>query len=379
MKKSGALLLLLGITFIFGCKKESETIEQSAEIKISAVSPSMLTIDHTSEGFLITLNNGDIIHFYRLDEGTFGGHVGNGGKVVSRKSSDNGMTWGSDKLVYSDEFDNRNVRGGITDDGTIIVFFRRYNAEAGQPVDLNYIMSQDDGNTWTPRQSIDFNLGHIIEVWIDNFIRLESNKYLLPVHGVEYCELRYFSINDGSFNLTDQFWNWDYASNHDFGIDEPSFTLLENGKIIGLFRDETIRLNYYQVTSSDLGQTWTEPKRTNICEPFFSPSPLIQYDADNERLIVVGTDRRKQNGGGHLAEDSKVWIYSNEVSAVFNTPDNYTLIDTLNRPDPSGYVFYGYPAMTLTKDNQYLVVFTESYLDAENEDADLYQFYIYFE
>ena len=37
------------------------------------------------------LDNGDIINFYRLDEGLAGGHIGNGGKVVKKISIDNGM------------------------------------------------------------------------------------------------------------------------------------------------------------------------------------------------------------------------------------------------------------------------------------------------
>ncbi len=35
---------------------------------------------------------------------------------------------------------------------------------------------------------------------------------------------------------------------------------------------------------------------------------------------------------------------------------------------------YGYPCFTKTNLNDYLIIFTDSYIDAQNEDADLFQF-----
>jgi hypothetical protein len=349
-------------SLFFACTKDQ--IEDKI-LKVSDISPSLITEDHVSEGFLITLSNGD--------------HVGNNGRIVRRTSKDNGNTWSVEETIYSDEFDDRNIRGGITEDGAIVLFFRRYDKQIWQAVDLNYIISFDGGNNWSERVTVNFGLDHIYEVWIDNFIKLGPNKYMLPIHGVEYCEIRFFNIIDNSLLISDKIWDWDYTTNHLYGIDEPMFTLIDGNRILGLFRDETERLNYFQVTSTDLGNTWTQPVRTNICKPYFSPSPLVFYDENNNKVIVVGTDRREFNGEIYLAEDSQIWIYSNNPDSIFTAPYDYHLYDTIKRPLPSDYMLYGYSSYTKTKENKYLIVFTDSSFDGENEDANMYQFTIQYQ
>jgi hypothetical protein len=67
---------------------------------------------------------------------------------------------------------------------------------------------------------------------------------------------------------------------------------------------------------------------------------------------------------------------SNKADDVLLTPNNYTLISQINRPKPTDYMFYDYPAFTKTNDGRYLVIVTESYFDGTNEYADLHQFTI---
>ena len=377
MRKINILIVLLFL--LYACSKKSEDIIVEKKIQISTITPSLTNEDHVSEGVMVLLQDGRILQFYRLDSGKTGDHIGNNGKIVKRISADNGNSWGVAEIVYSDEYDDRNIRGGITETGAIILFFRRYDAEIAQKVDLNYIISNDGGNTWSERKVLDFGLDHIIEVWIDNFLIIGSNNYMLPVHGVGYCEIHFFSLAGNSLIIDEPNWIWDYSGNYEFGIDEPSFTLIGGNKIIGLFRDEISRRNYFQVVSTDGGITWTQPIRTNICEPFFSPSPLIFFDAANNDVIVVGTDRRDYNGNQYKAENSKVWIYSSDSDDVFNYPENHQIIDTLNRPMPSEWNFYGYPNYTQTNDNTYLIMFTGSSYDGVNEDADLFQFTIQYQ
>lgn len=374
MKKFIALVFL-GL-LLFACSKnqiETETLH------ISEVTTSLVNEDHNSEGILVTLANGDILQFYRLDSGVSGDHIGNTGHIVKRISTDNGNTWSREETVYSDEYDNRNTRGGITENGTIILFFRRYDAQNHQAIDLNYIFSKDGGRIWSERKVLDFNLDLAYEVWIDNFIIIESNNYMLPIHGVGYCEIRFFSLINHTLVLTEKKWVWDYTKNHLFGIDEPMFTVVGENKILGLFRDDTEKSNYFQVTSTDFGNTWTEPTRTNICEPYFSPSPLLFFVEDQKKIIVVGTDRRQFSGDNYSAKDSQVWIYSNSIDSIFNSPHSYNLMTTINRPIKTDYMFYGYPAFTKTNNDKYLIVFTDSSFDGENEDADLFQFTIQYQ
>jgi len=116
---------------------------------ISGISESLISEDHTAEGLLITLENGDIMHFYRMDPGSTGDHTGNAGRVVKRMSNYGGFFWSPCEPVYDDEYDDRNINGGILDNGRIILTFRRYNAPIAEHIDFNLIYSDDNGDTWS--------------------------------------------------------------------------------------------------------------------------------------------------------------------------------------------------------------------------------------
>jgi hypothetical protein len=362
---------------MFSCKKDSNSTDVVKTADVSDIIPSLNTPDHTSEGFLASFSNGTIIHIFRLDSGINGSHIGNTGRISKRISNDYGKTWTAPVTIYDDGFDDRNVRGGLTDDGKLIVFFRRFNATNLSPVDLNYIISTDLGITWSAKKQIDisnFPL-YTTESWVDNFVKLSANEYLLPIHGLGYCEFRKFSTGNTDINFLPFKSIIDTTVSKLIGIDEPYCCKNSDNKLICLFRDEsssTSRINYYQSVSSDLGVTWSIPVRTKIGAPFFCPSPLIFYDSSiANNTFVIATDRR-------ISDDynSKVWIYNDSFDNFFNMTNKDNLILNINRPKPSSYMFYGYPIFTKMKNNKYLVIITESMFDGVNEDADFYQFEI---
>ncbi len=123
MRTSLKIFSLL-IFLIFACLKDdlNEPIHEKPQTIITLPKGSLINEDHTSEGFLISLEDGIIVHFFRLDPGENGSHIGNKGRIVKRVSLDDGNTWSSHSIVYEDDFDDRNVHGGITDDNLIVFF-----------------------------------------------------------------------------------------------------------------------------------------------------------------------------------------------------------------------------------------------------------------
>ena len=154
------------------------------DIVVSDLKSTNVNEDHVSEGVMVTLSNGDILNFYRNDPQKKGNHIGNHGKIVKRRSSDGGETWQNEVIIFSDEYDDRNIRGGITDEGYIVLFFRRFNAENRDTIDINYIISYDNGVSWTERKVLEFDTSIAEEVWFDNIINLNNGKYLMPIHGI---------------------------------------------------------------------------------------------------------------------------------------------------------------------------------------------------
>ena len=340
---------------------------------VQPIVPSLVSNDHTSEGFLVTLSNGNIIHFFRLDPGSTGDHTGNGGCLAKRMTTDGGISWTSPDTVFNDQYDDRNINGGILTSGRIVLTFRRYDAPNAQHIDYNLIYSDDGGNTWSPRQVLQY-YGHSSDC--QKFLPyVPGNGYLNLVINKDFVET-IFSNN--GINWSNPGFTWDYTSNHQFVIDETCITYTKNGILIGLMRNDTdiTGANYYQVYSTDYGNNWSQPVHTNMANGFFCPSPLIFYDSITDYVWAIATDRRRNpNQNLNTPINSKIYVYRNKVDSIYNAPTRWILVDSLMRPYPNRYRFYGYPCVTRKANGNFLIVFTESY-HAVHERALLYQFEI---
>lgn len=366
MKLFYAVVIFLFVNFSFGQNTSYKTV-------ITDIAPSLISSDHTSEGFMVTLNNGRIIHFFRFDPGLEAHHIGNKGKIAKRYSDDGGATWSGLIDVYSDSFDDRNINGGIVGNERIVMTFRRYDADSLKHIDFNLIYSDDGGETWSERKILN-TYGVCGDT--HTLISVPGKGYMNVFSNVNYIEIRYSHDGIDWSNLA---YAWDYSISLEYKINESCFAYAKDGKMVGLMRNETYTLggNYYQVVSSDSGTTWTNPISTNIADSFFCPSPKIFYDERHEDLWSIATDRRGGNGLNSANVNSEIWIYSNKIEDVFASPKNWTLIDKMKRPLPSIYRLYGYATYTKKKNGNYLIVFSEGSRKVNNkEDSDFYQFEI---
>lgn len=343
-------------------------------ILISDFSESLVSEDHTSEGFILGLENGDLLNIFRLDPGYAGDHVGNNAMLVKRTSSDQGLTWSEPEVIYNDSlYDDRNMIGGLIGKDSIIVFFRKYNAY-NFPVHVGsyYFYSFDGGETWTEPILFQTNL-HNHAYTTSKMIHVPTRGYLIALYMQHYVEIRF--SHDG-FNWDTVNYVWDYRHNFQYRISEVSFAYVGEGKILGLMRNcrPGLGQNYFFVYSEDYGHSWTEPLITNLAFPFNCPAPLIFYDEDYDDVWTIVTDRRSSALGISAYEES-LWIYRNKADELIENSQNFNLIKRIQRPIPSGFRFYGYPAQMKLDRDKYLILFTESYLKANGkEGAYLYQF-----
>lgn len=346
-------------------------------IVIGEFQESLISEDHTSEGFILGLENGDLINIFRLDPGFEGDHVGNNAMLVKRISSDNGQTWTPPEPIYNDFIsDNRNMQGALIGKDSIVVFFRRYwaNPPAHQ-LGMYYFYSFDGGITWTEPNMISTILSN--SAFTTSKLTYVPNRgYLLPIYNAHYyVEIR-FSPDGLSWDNID--YVWDYRMTFQYKISEPSFAYVGNGQIIGIFRNDLVGLgqNYFKVYSSDYGYTWTEPQSTNLAYPFTCPAPLIFYDEDYDDVWTIVTDRRSNIPGQNPYEES-IWIYKNKAHEIALNPQNFNLIAQIQRPQPTNFRFYGYPAQMKISPTTYLIIITESFKKLNNkEGANLFQFEI---
>ncbi len=368
---------------IFVCNREYISLfadEQFEHVNanVSTITNSLVSTDHCSEGFLVTLQNGSIIHFFRLDPGNEGGHVGNDAGIFKRISSDNGTSWSPPEQIYNDTlYDDRNIYGGLIGQDSIILFFRKYNANNAMAISYHTMLSTTGGQTWEAPVSLNktpntFYMSHQI-------VKVPGRGYMAAFWGYYYIELRF---SPDGLDWSNIGYTFDYRNTQQYYLTEVSFAYCGDGRLIGLVRDKR---NMYgstmlHVASNDYGYTWSEPASTNIGYPFPSGNPLIFYDNQHDEVFVVATDRRHYIGNPYYADQSKIWIYRNKPEAILSNPLGFHLTDTINRPFYNYHMFYGYPTFTRKSDGDYLIVFTDCFKKAnKKEDADLFQFNISFE
>jgi hypothetical protein len=363
------ILLLAHVFFGF----QSFCFSQSFnDFTITPNTGSLISIDHTFTGFTKKLPSGRILHFFRLDPGDNGNHVGNNGGIAKRFSDDNGLTWSMPEIIYKDEFDDRIGTGGILDNGEIIIFFARYNCTSqwgGYFVDMNYISSSDNGNTWTNR-IFQENINKSVYMY-DIFKIPGKTGYFAASYGGYYVDIRH--SNDGH-NWDSIYTKWDYSSSMQLAICEPMFTVLGNGKIIGLFRID--KLTIFQTVSGDNGQTWSALEPTNLANGFATSFPFQVYDERDKKVYTIVCDRR---GADYDMNNfnSGTWIYSNDPDEIFTDAHNYGNCRFEPRGNPNLFRLLGYPYATKTNDSTYVVLYSDSYKKINNlEEADFYQFNI---
>lgn len=362
------ILIFISITFI----SWAQYLNPNSYPLVTEPIISYKTIDHNSESFLVTLDS-TIYHFFRQDPGITGNHTGNGGRIMLRTSTNNGDTWTNPVVIFDSPYDDRNVHGGVTENGRIIVNFRKYDAFTTTHIEYCFMYSDDKAQTWQGP----FTLAtEGVSSGTHQIFGNNSIGYYNIIYSSKYCEMRH-SL-DGS-NWDSIVYVWDYRLSNQFKISEASFVYLGNGVIIGLFRNDSGILgeSFFQVESYDYGLNWTEPTLTNIAEGFFCPSPWIFYEPVFNHVWVIATDRRGNFPPFYNHIHDAIWLYKMYPDEITGNPNDYLPFLVFQRPNPSFYRLYGYPASTKTPDGNYLVLFTESqYRGVKAEWAFLYQFKI---
>ncbi len=346
--------------------------------------------DHNSEGFLVPLENGNILLLFRIDPGLEGNHVGTNGYIAQITYDPDKDEWGDPVTVYnSHRFDDRNIHGGITREGRIVIFFRHLgqNGQGRFTEGRYFLYSDDDGQTWSgPHESESWSDPDLPDprfgVWGTGqmFYNGDIDRYCMLGYGRHITFIT--CCRDGSS------WDEIYLVSEDpeVALTEISGAWAGNNRVIALIRDDARRAGHplLQVESHDNGITWTDPVPTNIpVEPHWGAAPQLIYDQARDLLIALTSDRYSRDDS-----ENSLFIYSARPDEVLGKPGNWTFEYELSRPwasktydgdRPLNQNLYGYPTIAPLNDKEYLVVFTERARVEGTEQADLYYFRLIFD
>jgi len=231
------------LIFLLSCSKK---IQQDAATTVMAPLYSQINIidngKYNAFGITFNLKDGSTAIVYR--EGTT--HVGDAGVIKMRTSKD----WNASKTIYADSLDDRNVAGGVTNTGRIIIFFTRYKNTCR---DMGYIYSDDDGVAWSKYKTVSV-AGNGAYSFYGSVVNLPDGSLLQSWYGVAGAIFSSYVIKSMDNGNT---WSAPLAvlSSSTFQYTETSFMSLGGANIIGLARGENTDF-YTQILSSDNGSTW---------------------------------------------------------------------------------------------------------------------------
>ncbi len=367
-----------------GCNDRTSGDFNSGNIQISDVNPLLFNDDHNSEGFLVPKRDGNLLLIFRLDPGMGGSHVGTGGYIAQVTYYPVEDRWGEVQEVYnSHRYDDRNIHGGITNDGRIVLFFRHMDIVDGRNVTAErlFMYSDDDGESWSgPHTSESWSDSELPDprfgVWGTGpmFYNGDTNRYSMPGYGNHILYMTH--SDDGS--------NWDEISfvkeDEERVLTEIAAAWTGNKHQIALIRDNRTEPDHQllQIESRDNGETWSEPQRTNMPENHWGAAPQLIYDSNRDLLIAMTSDRNTRD---HT--ENSLFIYTARPDEVYQNPGNWSFAYEITRPwademyrdiRPLNLSFYGYPTIAPINENEYLVVFTERATMEGTEQADLYYF-----
>lgn len=393
MRKNKPVLILLALCISIVCCTSNSSDKPKGKkytVYVSPFKPLLYSNDHTSEGFLAPLDDGKILLIFRFDPGVEGNHVGIDGYIAQITYDPETDKWGEVKTVYnSHQYDDRNIHGGVTKEGRIVTFFRRY--DGGETEGRYFIYSDDKGETWSePRTNNFFSDPQVIDMRGNMstgqmFYNPDIDKYTMLGFLYSWDQNKNYITRRRYTAFSQDGSSWEEYSfvedKQDYRLNEIAGAWCGDNRIIALQRDDERKHGHplMQVESHDNGQTWTEPVPTNIPPgQHWGAAPQLIYDRKRNLLIALNSDRYSRPD-----EQNSIFIYTAHPADVTGNPSGWTLQHELKRPwsslgfndeRPLNQNLYGYCTIAVINKDEYLVVFTERARMQGTEQADLYYF-----
>lgn len=281
-------------TFVFGDDFGGSPVEQYT---ISAETGAF-----ESYGFIFEVSSGTLMHIYTA--GTQHDYQSLR-KIVKRTSTDGGKTWSSQGDVFNDSYDDRNLGGGISSTGAIIVFMSRFNGTCHQ---ISYIRSTDSGSSWSS----------VTNIPNESCTDCSPHGQLVEVPGVGLMQSYYIGTSPYKVKVI---WSYDDGvtwednqevfSHSTTRLNECSFQYIGGNNIIGLSRREDGTQIIHQFMSDDKGTTWSDLS-TGMAE---HQGPVwCQYYEENSvgKLLLVYMESTHPNLSYRTATASTVFADATE-------------------------------------------------------------------
>ncbi len=209
------------------------------------------------------------------------------GRIMVVRSVDDGKTWSDPELAYDDPtMDDRNAAVSCMSDGTIALIWDKYLHGKHHWAWIS--VSADEGRPWSePRKMTAQENVHTRSRGLD----LGDGTWLLPWADAEHGEntATYVSIYDPSSGAINEVQVTPTGRRE--MADEIAVTRAADGTLVALIRSPS-EPTLWQVSSADLGRTWTTPVSSGIPSQFTPCDLLTLRDG---RIVCSFSFRERRN------------------------------------------------------------------------------------
>lgn len=290
---------------------------------------------------MVRSQSNKILLFYRKATA----HSLSKGAIQLRTSSDGGGTFTSDITVFTDAtLDCRNLGGGVTASGRIIIYFSKISPATDIAVNQGYVYSDDDGVTWSTYTTIETN-GNIFFSPYGKLINIGDGKIMqgwYGINGATYNNYVKISSDNGKTWAASIL----VATSTTILYNEASYVYLDGGIIIGLIRDAN-GMQFRQLKSLDNGATWADQGVITFdTTSIVSPELETYIDPNNNKYIVCFYANRADNKLKYISGS-----YSGLISGVSGWD-----IDTKTNLATHSISDFGYPSVVKSREgNKFLI------------------------
>lgn len=346
------------VLFFTGSFAQIEPIVDSVDASSIKISSSEHTESFDGFGVVLRSLSGSLLSCYR-ESFT---HARDAGKVVMRKSTDNGLTWSKTKFLFGDSVsDYRDIKGGVLASGTIVLFWRKVDfITLESPV--YFSRSVDTGETWSEPLMIPDSA-----VAYGGTMTLPDSSEAMVVGKINgpsaegYIELYlYKSMDDGQTWIRDKRISasppYEYLQ-----TEEVSIISLGDSRLFGIGRgfETTNLLRFY---SDNLGESWNITE-TNLGPsvknaPFWSLISPWLFQASSSQLDLWYGERLYEMRDGRIQEvGGRLYSIIFDINEAVTNPLNFGDTTTLAK---DRFVEMGYPSIVSLSDGEFFGQFYSS-------------------
>lgn len=333
--------------------KSFELVESHMDMNLrSIICPADAAHPRCTEASMISLTDGSLFLAYTRFEASSRDDAT--AAIYAKRSTDGGTRWSEDEPLQANT-------GGMNvmspsflrrADGALLLFFLQKDSHASCRGFIR--ISSDDGATWSEPISVTDDDGYHVVV-NDALIALRSGRIIVPVQHAQECwsdreHYRCFSrySDDGGTTWTQSKNQVDLPKR---GAMEPGIVHLRDGSLLMYMRTQLGSI--YYASSSDDGESWSEPWDSGIASPE-SPAAMrrIGEDGVNGPILLIW-NHCYVPGADHCGP-------RRPLSAAVSYDEGVTFVDEIeleHAPDRT----HAYPSILEVDGTIYLTYYETSY------------------